>query len=495
MGSIPTMSIEFENSRAPYVLAMDIGSTASRGGLYDASGCPIKASKQRVSHAFNAGEGSSTIDPDQVVEEIRSVMAGIIEQSEAHGVKDKITGIALDSFASSLILVDADGNALTACYTYADAQSAKYVEQLRTEISEDEYHARTGVRLHPSYHPARLLWLKTEFPELFAQAAHVMTIGEYVYFKIAGIKGMSTSIAAWSGILNAHTGELDLPILEHIGVDPALFSGIFDPDQPDTSAKLENPEWAFLAQLPWFHAIPDGWPSNIGPGAVDSKTVAVAAATSGAMRVILPGVPAEIPSGLWCYRVSAKQCIVGGALNDVGRAVSWLEATIIKPDNLGEILAGPPMDTVPSVLPFFSGERSIGWASAARASITNLQTNSGPAEVWRGVFESLALSYQRVWHHMELAGATPERVIASGRVATDHPEFLHMLCDALSTPVLPLEMKRATLRGTALIALEVLDADGDRALPPFGEELQPRYSEHYVQAREIFDDLYEKLVD
>jgi len=101
-----------------------------------------------------AGEGSSTIDPDQVVEEIRSVMAGIIEQSEAHGVKDKITGIALDSFASSLILVDAAGNALTPCYTYADAQSAKYVEQLRTEISEDEYHARTGVRLHPSYHPA-----------------------------------------------------------------------------------------------------------------------------------------------------------------------------------------------------------------------------------------------------------------------------------------------------------------------------------------------------
>ena len=37
------------------------------------------------------------------------------------------------------------------------------------------------------------------------------------------VEAVSYTHLAWSGILNAHTGELDLPILEHIGVDPALF--------------------------------------------------------------------------------------------------------------------------------------------------------------------------------------------------------------------------------------------------------------------------------
>lgn len=498
MGAIPTMSIPLSESTGPYLVAIDIGSTASRGGIYDSTGCPIKGSKQRMPHAFSTGDtgesGVSTIDPDQVVAEISQVIDHILTFAEKKNIQDQLAGVVLDSFASSLILVDEDGAALTPCLTYADARSAQYVEQLRGEIDESAYHARTGVRLHTSYHPSRLMWLREEYPELYARTQSVMTIGEYSYFKLAGIRGMSTSVAAWSGILNAHTGDLDLPIFDHIGVSPELFAAIFDPDEPATPVRLSSETHAALARVPWFHAIPDGWPSNVGPGALDQRTVAVAAATSGAMRVILPKVPEHIPPGLWCYRLSRHQCIVGGALNDVGRAVSWLESTVAPVEKLPEILAGPPMPATPAVLPFFSGERSTGWASDATAAFTNITAQTGPAEMWRGVFESLALSYQRVWAEMTGAGAAPERVIASGRVSTDHPTWLHLLCDSLATPVIPLEMKRATLRGTALIALDIIDPGGERATPPLSKALQPRHAEYYIRAREKFEELYDTLV-
>ena len=122
------------------------------------------------------------------------------------------------------------------------------------------------------------------------------------------------------------------------------------------------------------------------------------------------------------------------------------------------------------------------------------EAQTGPEQMWRGVFEALALSYQRVWAEMTGAGAAPERVIASGRVTTDHPTWLQLLCDALDTPVIPLEMKRATLRGTTLIALEIIDPGGTRATPPLGEPLEPRYAEHYVAARRTFDELYATLI-
>lgn len=125
----------------------------------------------------------------------------------------------MDSFASSLLLVDAHGDALTPLYTYADSQSRDYVERLRNTIDEAEYHQRTGVRLHTSYHPARLAWAKEHLSE-FTHAASAMTIGEYVYHKLAGIHGLAVSTAAWSGIANAHTGELDTEILDAIGVPP-----------------------------------------------------------------------------------------------------------------------------------------------------------------------------------------------------------------------------------------------------------------------------------
>ncbi|AGF73743.1 gluconokinase [Corynebacterium halotolerans] len=496
---IPTMSVKLSESVGPYVLALDVGSTASRGGLYDATGRPVKGSKERIAHAFTtAGDGTSTIDAGQVVDECAQIVDAVVAFAEENRLVGEVTGVAMDSFASSLILVDADGDALTPCLTYADSRSHRQVRFLQERVDEADYHARTGVRLHTSYHPSRLLWLQQEDPETFARTHAAMTIGEYVYLRLAGIRGIATSMAAWSGILDLHTGELDLPILQACGTDPDLFAAVHDPDQPARPAADALPEkWRMLADADWFHAIPDGWPSNIGPGAVDSSTAAVAAATSGAMRVIVSQRPGTIPDGLWCYRLSRAAWILGGALNDVGRAVEWLENTVAPVDGeLGEVLAGPPRDDAPAVLPFFSGERATGWASDARASLVGLTTATGPADLWRGVVEGLALSYRRVWDALGEAGAQPERVIASGRVTIDHPAWLQPLADSLEVPVVPLAMKRATLRGTALIALDVLAPDVGRATPPFDEAWSPvaGHAGHYRHARGDFERLYTALV-
>lgn len=59
-------------------------------------------------------------------------------------------------------------------------------------------------------------------------------------------------------------------------------------------------------------------------------------------------------------------------------------------------------------------------------------------------------------------------------------------------------MKRATLRGTALIALGVLDPAGRRATPPFGAEFAPRLDDdtqgYYQGLAERFDRGYAALV-
>lgn len=495
VNKIPTMSIHLGDSRGPYVLGIDVGSTASRGGLYDASGCPIKGSKQRVSHDFrSAPDGTSDIDADQVVDECREVVSGIVDFARDNDLE--ISAVAMDSFASSLVLVDADGNALTRAITYADARCAPYVAALRAQVDEAAYHERTGVRLHTSYHPARLAWIKAEHPGLWEKTDTVMTIGEYVYLRLAAIRGLATSTAAWSGICDVATGELDAEILEAVGVDPRVFSPLCDPTEPAFPAETG---WAELDNKPWLHSIPDGWPSNVGPGATDEKTVAVAAATSGAMRVILGQRPATVPDGLWCYRLSASQWIVGGALNDVGRGVSWLERTLapVDHDELAEVLSAAPEKKTPVVLPFFSGERATGWAANAQASFVGITDDTTALDLWRGVIEALAHSYRRVWDEIEQTPADPRRVVASGRVSMDHPDWLRILADALQTPVIPLAMKRATLRGTVLIALDVIDPGGARATPPFGNALRPHeeHAEYYAGLGERFDRLYGRLVD
>ncbi len=486
------MSVRPGESRGPYVLALDVGSTASRGGLYDASGCPVKGSKQRVAHEFRVSPGGeSTIDADQVVEECREIISGIVDLAARENLP--INAVAMDSFASSFLLVDAHGDALTPCATYADSRSRSFVEQLvRTGVDETTYHQRTGVRLHPSYHPSRLLWART-LPE-WERAAKVMTIGEYVYMRLAGIEGLAVSMAAWSGICDAHTGELDADILAAAGTPAGMFQTLRCPDEPATP---ESTPWEALIRVPWFHCVPDGWASNVGVGGVDETAVAVAASTSGAARVIVREVPEEIPHGLWCYRIARDSAILGGALNDVGRAVTWAENVLVGVEkrDLEEMLRTPPSNA-PFVLPFFSGERATGWATGATASFTRVTDSTGPLELWRGIIDGIALSYDRVLDQLTEAGAKPERVVASGRVTADYPEWLYPLADATDVAVVPLEMKRTTLRGTALIALEQLEPGGARAEPPFGEAVQP-VSEHqgyFENLRVDFGEFYAKLV-
>lgn len=499
--SIPTLEVPLKEAVAPFVVALDVGSTASRGGLYDATGCPISGTRQRQSHEFTkAADGTSTIDAEQVVDECRSVVKGIWKFIEAEGVGDQVTGVALDTFASSLVVVgEVDGRprALSPCYTYADSRSRQQVEQLRERVNERDYHARTGVRLHTSYLPSRILWLRETAPDLLERAESLMSLGEYVYFRLAKVRGLARSTAAWAGILNAHTGELDWPILTEVGAKLEWFAELKDPDEPGRSAKKKVAKnWPALADAAWFHAIPDGWASNVGPGATDEKTVAVAAATSGAMRVILEEVPATIPEGLWCYRLSRSRCILGGALNDVGRAVTWLEDTIAPVVDLDSALLGRPSEATPLAVPFFSGERATGWASHATASFTGLTAATGPEHLWRGVIDGLALSYARVWEQLAEAGANPERVVASGSVTADLPAWLQPLANALTTPVIPVEMKRATLRGTALIAMETLAPGVEPSELPLGEAYEELdgVSGYYHQLRKRFDALYQATV-
>ena len=67
----PTLTVRLDDAQAPFVLAVDVGSTGTRAGIYDAQARPIRKFKNKVEHAFTTiANGTSTIDPDQVTAEI-----------------------------------------------------------------------------------------------------------------------------------------------------------------------------------------------------------------------------------------------------------------------------------------------------------------------------------------------------------------------------------------------------------------------------------------
>jgi gluconokinase len=487
-----TDDVSLDAALDPLVLALDIGSTATRGGVHDASGRRVHGLQHKVPHAFTvAAGGTSIIDPDQVVAEVEQVLDAVTGDPR---LASRVAGVAMDTFAASLIAVGAAGRPLTPCVTYADSRSADAVTALREELDERAVQQRTGTRLHTSYHAPRLRWLAATQPKVFAETVSWWSLGEYVLARLIGTALAGTSTVAWTGLLDRRTGELDGELLAAVGASGEQFSPPRDMTEPAAAAAPAR--WPALARASWFPVITDGFASNIGSGATDATVLTAATATSGALRVLLDGPADPLPFGLWNYRVGAGRTLLGGAVNDVGRAVSWAQSTLRLSPELAAVLTAPPSDATPLVLPYLTGERAPGWAGEARAVFAGVSAATDADVLFRGIIEGVAMTYARVADELNPAAPQVVEVAAAGRVSNDQPEWLQVLADVLARPVTQVTRRRATQRGTALLALDVLAPDVPRAPRATGTTYEPRpeHVEHYTERRARFAQAYETFV-
>ncbi len=486
-------SVGYDEAQDPLVLALDVGSTGTRGGLYDASGVPIRGSKTKIEHAFTTvADGTSTIDPDQVAGEI----AQCIDHLAGLG-RRPIAAVALDTFASSLVGADADGRAITPCYTYADSRCAAQVHYLRSILNEDETQQRTGTRQHTGYLPPRFLWLNATAPDVVARVARWLSLGEYAWLRLIGTTAAGTSTAAWTGMLDRHAGTWDTELCELVGVGIEKLSPIAAPRATLMPRLAVAARWPALSDARWFAPIADGFSSSVGAG-TGAPHVVLAAATSGALRMLVDGDLPNLPRGLWCNRIDESRSILGGAVNDVGRAVTWLDSTLRLPDaeTLRSVLFDEPTPGTPLVLPFFSGERSTGWVGESRAVIHRINAATGPLDLYRGTMEGVAWTYARMLAQMLDVIGRPAEILGTGRVSNELPGLLQLVADATGVPVTPITIKRSTLRGTALHALEVLAPDAARMPPTRGATLEPVVSRatYYHRRAERYQVLYDKVI-
>jgi sugar (pentulose or hexulose) kinase len=190
------------------------------------------------------------------------------------------------------------------------------------------------------------------------------------------------------------------------------------------------------------------------------------------------------------YRVSdATQALVG-------RAVSWAQSALRLSPALAAVLTAPPSDATPLVLPYLTGERAPGWVGGARAVLSGVSAATDADTIFRGIVEGVAMTYARVADELQPAAPQVVEVAAVGRISNDQPEWLQILADVLGRPVTHVTRRRATQRGTALLALDVLAPDVPRAPRATGATFEPRpgHVEHYAGRRTQFAEVYDALV-
>ena len=475
--------IQRENFKAklPFVLALDVGTSSTRALLFDGTGESVPGIQSQESYALTlSSDGEVSVDADVLVAAVANTIDNALKA--AGSLANSISAVAADTFWHSLVGVDAGGKAITPVITWEDTRPRQAAAELRGQLNEDEIHKRTGARLHASYWPAKLRWLANAQPDTFQQVAQWLSFGEYLYWKLLGQFVCSLSMASGTGMLVTREHKWDTEMMKVLGVKPEQFPKLGDLHD---SVRGLTPEyasrWPMLNEIPWFPAIGDGAAANVGSGCAIGSNWALTVGTSSAIRVVVSPDTVTPPAGLWLYLIDAKRGLLGGALSEGGNVFAWMGETLRLP-SLKE--ADPKLAQLSpdghglTILPFISGERSIGWHAEARAIVAGIQTHTTPTDMLRAAIEALAYQLALVYQELSVALNIREekpRMIGSGGALLGSKTLQSVLADILGVPIYPSYEHEASARGVALLALEAMAVlpDVGRVQPELADPLHP----------------------
>ena len=480
------------------VLTLDVGSSSARTLLFGFDGRQIENFGSQVQyHAHTTTDGGWEIDPAELTSIAARAISAICEQMRAKNVKP--AAVAVDTFWHSILGIGADNNPTTPLLHPFDTRSAGAARQLAQRLDNRAQHKRTGCVIHPSYPPAKLLWLSETQPDGFQRTKHWMSAGEYLFLKILGKAAASTSMVSATGLWDQNANDYDAGMFAALPVSRDQFAAVDDLDQPING----DCQWPELRGIPWFPALGDGACDNVGSGCTTQDRFALMVGTSGAMRAVIESDRIEIPDGLFCYRVDKKRFVLGGALSNGGEVFAWMKRTLRLPDSNetieSQLAALPPAQHGLTILPLFAGERSTGWRADARAAIIGLGAGTSPIQILQAALESVALRFRNVYEIMQSSLGTPRDIVASGTALLHSPVWTQMMADTLAHAVIQCTEPEATSRGAALIALERLGViPGIHAgAAQTGSRIEPveKNGAIYMGALERQRHLYDKLFE
>jgi gluconokinase len=479
----------------PLVLALDIGTSSVRAGLYDRRARPLPGAHVQLAHLPRvASDGTSELDADRLL--ARTVRC--VSRLRATAGQDRfrrIVAVGASSTWHGLLAASGAGVARTPAVLWADTRSWRAAEKLIQLLDSEAVHQRTGAPIHPTYWPAKIEWLRDAEPRLRRSQIRWISPPDLLYWKLFGRLGTSLSMASGTGLLRLD-GTWDPELLEVLQVDPADLPPIREFEQGLQRQWARR--WPELAQVPWLHAAGDGALANLGSGCIDPGQRALTVGTSGALRVIHGQPLRRIPAGLWTYRVDSRRLVTGGALSNGGNLYAWLLQTLrLDPDRLERQLSRlQPGAHGLTFLPLLAGERSPGFAAHATGAVAGLTSATTALDIARAGLEGVAVEFAIVDRLLDQALPAPRRVVASGTGILSSPAWMQLTADALGRPVAAGRATEASSRGAAILVLEHLGlASADLLDPGVARTFTPRAGAGAVYGRAVErrEALYEAL--
>ena len=470
-----------------YFLGIDIGTTSVKSIAFSRDGNILCA--HSVSYPIHHPSPDwSEQDPDEISEALFKTVENILQD-----LSPFIPALCCFSSAMhSLIAVDRNGKAISPSLIWADNRSADIAAQIHAENRAPDFYSRTGLPVHAMSPFCKLQWIRKNQPELFKTAHKFVGIKEYVFYKLFGCFVVDHSIAGATGLMNIHSRAWDPWILEQCGMTPEKCSEIVATDRIFTSPRL----FPSLKEVPFIIGASDGAMANLG-STDEPGSLVVTVGTSSAARIIVDKPEIDPAMRTFCYYIKKDQWLLGGAGNNGGVVLQWLQDDLIRSKEkvdlfLNQAATVPPGSGGLVFLPYLMGERAPVWNANAKGVMFGLTINHDQASLVRASMEGVIYCLYAISQPLfEKTGI--KNVFATGGFARNE-SWLQILSDVFNLPVLVSGTVENSAWGAARFGMETIGIPCT-ARSPVSKTFHPDAKAHsvYQKSFQQFQRLYELL--
>lgn len=368
--------------------------------------------------------GGAEQDPQAWWRAIVTATRRLLERSLV--ATDSVDAICMSSQWGGLVPVDEHGNHLHNALIWMDARGVEYAEALTSggvTVPGSGYNARAlrewlgktgGAPSRSGKDPVgQSQWLRHERPDVYAAAAHLLDVPEYLTMRLTGraVAGHDTAVLRWcTDNRDPSAVRWDASLAKRTGLDIAKLPELVPPASvvgtllPDVAAELGlSPDVQVVA------GTGDTTAAAIGAGAVEDFAGHLYIGTSAWLSAHVPfkrtdvlhniaSLPAVVPDRYWIATVQEV----------AGKAIDWLIDHVVYPDDgmldarprpadalerLNALAASaPPGSNGVIFAPWLNGERTPVDDPYVRGGWFNVSLSTTRADLARSVFEGIALN-------------------------------------------------------------------------------------------------------
>jgi len=447
-----------------YLLGIDIGTSGTKTILIDEEG-NVRARATQEYPLYSPKPQWSEQDPEDWWTASCATVREVLQKS---GVEPRdIKGIGLSGQMHGSVFLDKNDRVLRRALLWNDQRTQAECDWITQTVGREKVVDLISNPVLTGFTAGKIVWLRNNEPELYAQVAKVLLPKDFVRLRLTGEYATEVSDASGTALFNVRGRVWSDEMLAAIDIPREWMPTCYE--SQEISGRISE-EAARLTGLevgtPVVGGGGDQAAGAVGNGIVETGIVSSTVGTSGVVFAFSdePVVDPQLRLHTFCHAVPGKWHLMGVMLS-AGGSLQWYRDTFAMPEKVvAAALGKDPYDLICAeaaqapvgsegviFLPYLTGERTPYPDPDARGVLFGLTRRTDRNAVARAVLEGVAYGLRDSFEIMQEMKLPIREVRASGGGARSSI-WRHILADVTGHTHVTIGVDEGPALGVALLA-------------------------------------------